>query len=337
VIVSATEDSWEHTIAPRLLAAGADMSRVFKVDVLSSDDVVSAPSLPRDLPDLAAVIREADAALVLFDPLLSRLDRRLDTHRDAEVRQALEPLAAIADQTGAVLLGLIHVNKSGSTDALTTLMASRAFAAVARSVLYVVADPDEDGVRLLGVPKNNLGRADGPPLRFRVDSVTVAETPQGSVTTGRLSWLGESTRSIKDAMAAVSSYSAADHTATADAADWLRYFLSRDGGQVDAALVRREAEKAGHSKDAMYRARKRLGVVCRSHGFPRRSDWSLPSSPKAAGESATNTNTATTENNEGQSSQSSQSSQSLPTHTRAAAPAFDPSRAFLTAEELAGG
>jgi len=62
--------------------------------------------------------------------------------------------------SGAAVVGLIHVNKSVSTDALNTIMASRAFAAVARWVLFVMIDPDDESTRLLGLPKNNLGRTD---------------------------------------------------------------------------------------------------------------------------------------------------------------------------------
>ena len=70
--------------------------------------------------------------VLLLDPLMSRLDVALDSHKDAEVRQALEPLTAVGERTDCTMLGLIHVNKSTSNDPLTTLMASRAFAAVAQ-------------------------------------------------------------------------------------------------------------------------------------------------------------------------------------------------------------
>ena len=65
---------------------------------------------------------------------MSRLSDRIDTHRDAEVRLALEPLAALANRAGMSVLGIIHHNKSGSTDPLQVIMGSRAFTAVARSV-----------------------------------------------------------------------------------------------------------------------------------------------------------------------------------------------------------
>ena len=44
------EDSWEHTILPRLVAAGAALTRVHRVEVLAADDIHVGLSLPRDLP-----------------------------------------------------------------------------------------------------------------------------------------------------------------------------------------------------------------------------------------------------------------------------------------------
>ncbi len=52
VIIAATEDSWEHTIVPRLIAAGADLDRVYRVDVTTVAGVETGVSLPRDLTAL---------------------------------------------------------------------------------------------------------------------------------------------------------------------------------------------------------------------------------------------------------------------------------------------
>ena len=92
---------------------------------------------------------------------------------------------ALADRTNATVGGIIHVNKSSSNDALTTLMGSRAFAAVARCVLFVMTDPDDEHVRLVGQAKNNLGRSDLPTLRFTIAGANVADTVEGPIWTGR--------------------------------------------------------------------------------------------------------------------------------------------------------
>ena len=306
VIVAATEDSWSHTIVPRLMAAGADLDRVFRVDVTTGDGVDTTLSLPRDLNALERVTSDVGAAAIILDPLLSRLDSTLDTHKDAEVRRALEPLVKLADKSEACVLGVIHVNKGASADPLTLVMGSRAFAAVSRAVLFVMVDPDDETQRLLGQPKNNLGRTDLRTLAFQINGVCVAETDEGPVWTGQLEWLGQTDRSITEAVGAAARTDD-DRSATSDAADWLEDYLSSLGGRQDVAILQQEGRRAGHSRNALYRARKRLHLVSQSEGFPRHACWTLPSPVvPPLGESGTTGTTGTNGTTApGQSSQSS--------------------------------
>ena len=292
VFIAATEDSWEHTIIPRLMAAAADLDHVFRVEVKTSQDVEVPLSLPRDLKELEALTIEKDAALLILDPLLSRLDAALDAYKDPEVRRALEPLVALANRTSVHVTGLIHVNKSSTSDALSALMGSRAFVAVARAVLFVMKDPDDEERRLLGQPKNNLGRADLETLVFRIVGERVAETPDGEVWTGKLEWLGKSDQSLREAMDAASQ-STEDRSATQEAAEWLDDFMVSQGGRCPSKVVITEGKKAGHSKDAIQRARGRLKIAWKSQGYPRETVWLLQSS-QTLGEPATTATTVTT-------------------------------------------
>ena len=282
VIIAATEDSWSHTIVPRLLAADADLDRIFRVEVQTADLIETTLSLPQDLDELERVIAEQDVALLVLDPLMSRLDSGLDTHKDSEVRKALEPLVALADRTGAAVLGLIHVNKSTTTDPLTSLMGSRAFAAVARAVLFVMTDPDNESVRLLGQAKNNLGRSDLPTLSFRIDGVKVSDTGNGEVWSGKLEWVGESHRTIREALNAASE-SADARSALQEAADWLVDYLTEQGGTAESKAIKDAGQKYGHSASTLKRARASINAVVESHEMPRRSLWSLPSGTKCHG------------------------------------------------------
>ena len=272
VLVCATEDSWEHTIVPRLLAAGADLQRVFRVDVVH-EFVHVGLSLPRDLTQLRQAAAQTDAALLLLDPLMSRLGK-LDTHRDAEVRQALEPLVAVADQARMAVLGLIHHNKSGSTDPLQLVMGSKAFTAVARSVHTVVPDPDDDIRRLFGTPKNNLGRTDLPTLAFTIQSHPI-DTDEGTAWTGRLEWGEELAESIAETMRRAN-IDDDDRSAAAEAADWLRDYMGMEGGQVPSADAKKAARQAGHSDKSLRAARERLKLKVIHHGFPRVTYWEFP-------------------------------------------------------------
>jgi AAA domain len=276
VLVCASEDSWEHTIVPRLIASGADRTRIFRMEVLSSIDARVGLTLPRDLDEVEKSAMKTDAALMLLDPLMSRLGK-LDTHKDAEVRQALEPLVDACDRVSMSALGLIHHNKSGSTDPLQLVMASTAFSAVARSVHTVMRDPDDDTGqrRLFGTPKNNLGRDDLPTFSFTISGHPV-DTDEGIAWTGRLDWGDEQTSSIEDAMAR-SAENGDDKSAVSEAADWLTDYLETKGGQVPSADAKKAGRAAGHTEASVKRARSRLHLVVSIVGYPRTSFWELPS------------------------------------------------------------
>jgi hypothetical protein len=278
VLVCATEDSWEHTIVPRLIGAAADLTRVHRIEVLTGKNVHAGLQLPMDNQAAEEAAHYTGAALLLLDPIISRLGD-LDTHRDAEVRRALEPIVAVAARTHMAILGLIHHNKSGAADPLQLVMGSTAFSAVARSVHSVIPDPedDTDTRRLFGTPKNNLGRTNLPTLAFSVVPHPVP-TDDGTAWTGRIEWDGEHEGSIADAMRQ-SRDSGDDRSATSEAADWLQDHLTIQGGSDEWSNIKREGSKAGHSESTLKRAKAKLRLGSRTSGYPRTSVWSLPSEP----------------------------------------------------------
>lgn len=279
VIIAATEDAWEFTIVPRLVAAGADLDRVHRVDVVTAEGFDGDLILPRDIADLEASIREVNAALVVLDPIMSRLDGKLDSHRDGETRQALEPLAKIAGATGAAIVGLIHLNKSSSGDVLNSVMASKAFTAVARAVLYVMTDPNDEQTRLLGQAKNNLGKVDVTTLTFRIERHHVGDDDEGKpITAGKLVWTEPREQSIREAVAEAqqAGITTSTRTAIAEAGGWLRDYLTSVGGTCSSKDAKAEGRKAGHTQTAIERSSKAIGVVVEGKGFPRQTYWTLP-------------------------------------------------------------
>ena len=63
-----------------------------------------------------------------------------DSHRDAEVRGLIAPLATIAERTDAAILGVMHLAKSTQRPAIYRAVGSIAGAAAARVVLTVAID-----------------------------------------------------------------------------------------------------------------------------------------------------------------------------------------------------
>lgn len=282
VLICAAEDAWDFTIVPRLMAAGADLTRIHRVEVVSALGAHVGLSLPGDLGEVEKSAIDTDAALMLLDPLMSRLGK-LDTHRDAEVRQALEPLVDVCNRVSMSAFGLIHHNKSASTDPLQLVMASTAFTAVARSVHTVMRDPDDDtnARRLFGTPKNNLGRDDLPTFSFTISGHPI-DTDEGVAWTGRLDWGDEQTATIEDAMARAADNSE-DKSAVTEAADWLSDYVTSRGGQVPSSDAKKAGRAAGHAERTLKRASQRLALVVSIGGYPRASFWELPPTPDPVG------------------------------------------------------
>jgi hypothetical protein len=265
VVVAAAEDSWAHTVVPRLLAAGADLTRVLRVQIRLADLGTCELSLPDDVHVLGDVIRDHDVAMVVLDPLISRLSRRLDTHRDAEVRLGLEPLARVADETGAAVVGLIHVNKTATRDPGTSIMGSRGFVAVARAVMYVAVDTQDPRQRVLSVTKSNVGLDDTAglaSLSYSVEGTTV-ETAEGPATTARVVWTGVAARGVREILAAGQDHGGGG-SARATAEDWLREVLADRA--VQSEEVRAQAQEAGLKWATVRRAQESLGIRPRKAG-----------------------------------------------------------------------
>lgn len=201
VLYVAVEDSWKHTLVPRLIAAGADLSMVGRFEVVEEGDDELALSLPHDNAILESAIVEHNVALVVVDPLMSAIGDRIDSHKTREVRSALDPLAKLADRTGAVILGIAHFNKSNGTDAASLITGAGAFKDVPRSVFGFARDNNiiGDNNRVMTQVKNSLGRDDLPSLSYAIESAEI-DTGKGIATTGRFVFLGNSERSVADVL-----------------------------------------------------------------------------------------------------------------------------------------
>jgi DNA repair protein RadA/Sms len=173
VLLLTSEDDPSDMLRPRIGVAGADLSRVYLWEAVTTDQVTRMPLLPEDLGQMASIINEIDAKLVVIDPLSAYLSSRLDSWRDPDIRRALSPLALMAADLGVTIILLRHWTKSPGTDLLYRGLGSIGFAAAARSVLAVVRHPEDDNVRVLFGVKSNLGPRP-PALAFEVAQVGMA-------------------------------------------------------------------------------------------------------------------------------------------------------------------
>lgn len=272
VLIFATEDAWEYTIVPRLIAAGADMPRVHRAHVTADTENIVPFNATLDADRLVRDTQAAglDVGLIIFDPLVSVLHGRKRNDGDA-IRPALEKLKTMAEAMGVNVLALVHFNKGGNNQsALERVTGSGEFGNVVRSGIGVAENPDDSTVVLSNI-KHNLAPSDLPSLTFRIDSVTV-QTPEGPTQVGRVLMLGETASTVEQLMREESDIG----SRAGEAKTWLREFLE-EHGQTPSAEVLKAAAAEGHSRSAVQRARKSLNVqVSRLPISPPVTTWALP-------------------------------------------------------------
>ncbi|MBY8879755.1 AAA family ATPase [Actinacidiphila acidipaludis] len=277
VVYAATEDSWSYTIAPRLIAAGADMDLVFRVDVVDDEALHARLTLPTDISLLGKAVEEYSVALVVADPLLSMIDSTINDYRAAEVRSALEPLVAAADRHHFTILGLAHFTKAGTADPLTRVAGSGAFGQLIRSLIAFAKQEDDEGNDefVMSLEKNNLGRLGLPSFSYGIQSAIV-DTDEGPSYVSRFVLGDESTTSVRDVMRAETQPD--ERGAVGEAQSWLQDFLTDLGGSERLPEIRKYARAAGFSESAIDRAKRKLGIRSRQQGFGKEkaAHWYLP-------------------------------------------------------------
>lgn len=287
VVVVATEDAWAQVIVPRLTAAEADLSRVIRVDAVEQGHDTSL-MLPADIHALGDLCDEHNVRLILLDPLMGTIGSNLDSHKDRDIRQALEPLSRLAHDRQATVLGLIHENKSAGKDLLTRIMGSRAFTAVVRSVLYAVAEEPELGAKpdhpsfWFGQAKNNLAAQIPHVLRYHIEGIRVGRDPELSVPiwSSRIVVDGTVDERVQDLVTAQENRAAPKETRGDRCAKWLQDLLTAQG-PTPSASVRAAAEEAGYPVRTVTRARTDLGIqIVSIPGTNHETEWRLPDPPK---------------------------------------------------------
>ena len=123
VLVLSAEDGAADTVIPRLLAAGADLSKVHLVSAVRNADGKGrrALNLQSDLDLLEQQIATiGDVALIVIDPVSSYLGKT-DLHKNAEVRGVLEPIGEMAERNRVAVLSVTHFAKAGSNSTTKAL------------------------------------------------------------------------------------------------------------------------------------------------------------------------------------------------------------------------
>lgn len=281
VVIWSGEDDPADTLIPRLKLMGADLTRVYFVSGMREGAEIRSFDPARDVDALRQKLDEiGDVHMLIVDPIVSAVAG--DSHKNAEVRRSLQPLADLAANRHCALLGITHFSKGTSgREPVERITGSLAFGALARIVLVAAKHQgqgeNEGNARLLLRAKSNIGPDDG---GFEYE-LRQGEAYPGIVTSAVL-WGKAVEGSAREllAVADATGDEADGQSAVDDAADWLRELL-KDAGATDRRDILSSAKGAGYSERTIDRARSRLGVVASQHGFGKgkRSLWELPTFP----------------------------------------------------------
>jgi putative DNA primase/helicase len=273
VLIINTEDSPPRIMRPRLIELKAKLSKIRLIPFVRHQDnngneYTDQLNILTDLFALERAISEIyDLKLIIIDPLIAFFGQ-YDTRNDSYVRNILGPLKKLAAKYNVAVVGVMHLNKGSSTNAIYRTMGSLAFSSSARSIWLVSSVPNSSGSpRRLFIPVKNNMLEKPSALAFEIkDNRVVFEKDPVNV----------------PAELMLSSQSNIDSPELNRAIDWLTNLLA-NGQPLPSRKILRLAELQFFKNGTLQRARKEIGVVC----FPDFDEegnklwlWKLPALPK---------------------------------------------------------
>lgn len=275
VLIWSGEDDPADTLLPRLIASGADRTRCYFVSGTRIDGEVEPFDPARDM---AALEEQALAIggikLLIVDPVVSAVAG--DSHKNTEVRRALQPLVDLGSRLDAAVLGISHFSKGGAgSDPASRVVGSIAFTAVARVVLVAAKVKAEDGEqdqdrRILARGKSNIGPDDGG-FEYAIEQAE----PLPGIHASYVTWGKSVAGSARDLLTEPTEQeSASDSKSAVDAAAAFLLEALADG-LTPTKTVQAEAKDAGVSWASCKRAADNLRVVKRK-GDGGLWYWKLP-------------------------------------------------------------
>jgi putative DNA primase/helicase len=251
VMILSAEDGAEDVLAPRLLAAGADMDRVEIVKRIAAGKREGERrfSLLSDLEEMEKKIFEVgDVAMVGIDPVSSYMGKA-DSHNNTALRGVLDPITEMAERTNVAFVSITHFNK-GQADkgikAVHRVMGGAAFTTAPRAAFGVIEDPDDESRRLLLHLKTNIGpKPQGLAYRFGQSKVGVDDRDGEDILATHVVWDSEPVSTTADQ--ALGGGGNRDPTVKEDRIEFLKTVLA--DGPMPVSEVAKEARSAAYLKE----------------------------------------------------------------------------------------
>lgn len=276
VVIWSGEDDPADTLIPRLTLSGADLNRVYIIAGVIDDDQRRTFDPAKDMEPLQRKLKGiGDVRLLIVDPIASAISG--ESHKNAEVRRALQPFADLAASMRCGVLGITHFSKNTSgRDPVERLTGSLAFGALARVVLVAAKyqQENEDGrtVRLLLRAKSNIGPDDG---GFEYDLHQAELECNPEIVAISVMW-GEAVEGTARELLATADATGKDREGGKlnEAKRFLSDLLA--DGPVPSNDIKADANGAGYSWVTIRRAKKELQIAANKSAMGGGWEWALP-------------------------------------------------------------
>ena len=270
VLIYSGEDDPSDTLAPRLLASGADMSRCYFVKGTRIDGEEQAFDPARDMEKLRKCIASMPGGidLLIVDPIVGAVTG--DSHKNTETRRGLQPLVDLAAECRCALIGITHFQKGGQgTDPSMRVIGSVAFTALARVVMVAakVQSEDDKPLRVLARAKSNIGPDDGG-FEYHLEQTEI----QTDVFASHVAWGNAVEGSARELLTDPDDDAGNDAN---DAATILQAELVSDCW-TPADAAKKAVTRQGFTAKQVWSASKKLGVIRKKGGMTAGWYWRLP-------------------------------------------------------------
>jgi hypothetical protein len=262
VVFLSSEDDMEDTVVPRLIVAGADMSRIHFAQISENSTGTLAEGivcLDRDLPTLEEMIkRHPDTVLIIPDPVIAFLGDA-DPNKDKDVRPIYSKMKAFAKRLNVGWLFVNHWNKNQAASSINRTSGAKTMVSAPRATWMFTRSPEDPTRYLMMKGKGNLAGNAKKTLAYRIVGIPYdfqdgqPIDPDG---VPKLVWDGETEHSTEDVLKDQNDPKMRHNVK----AEELLAKLLRDGA-MRAKDVYGAGDKEKLDDNQMQRARYKLGYV----------------------------------------------------------------------------
>lgn len=173
-LIITNEDDGPSVIVPRLIAAGADMTKVDIIDDTDKFDI----SEPEQFDTFYSELRNKNLSydLILIDAFSIIGSQTANSHNADQMRKVITKYRNLTKNLNIALIGIMHIRKlqthAGHVPLKDYLAGSKTYTNMARSVLMCVQHVREPEVCTFGQVKGNLNKIEGT-ISYNIETLTI--------------------------------------------------------------------------------------------------------------------------------------------------------------------